>query len=70
MTDEIRYQPKGGMCLSCIALYDNCKSLPFEAMPQLSLEREDMLIANADMHVFNDKADLFDWLMEHFEDTN
>lgn len=35
MTDEIRYQPKGGMCLSCIALYDNCESLPFEAMPQI-----------------------------------
>lgn len=37
---------------------------------QIGPERQGTLIANTDMHVFNDKADLFDWLMEYFEDTN
>jgi len=32
-SDEIQYQPKSGMCLSCKHEFDDCSSLNFKEMP-------------------------------------
>lgn len=36
---DIRYQPKGGMCVACRHRERDCSQLPFHAMPQIASER-------------------------------
>jgi hypothetical protein len=38
------YQPKGGMCLSCVHAHADCSALPFAQMPVIGKVTDDVMI--------------------------
>lgn len=35
------YRPKGGMCMRCVRLHDDCHALPFASMPPIGEYRDE-----------------------------
>lgn len=36
-----QYRPKGGMCMKCIRLHQDCSELPFASMPPIGEYRDE-----------------------------
>ena len=49
--NALRYQPKGGMCLTCIWASADCTNLEFEAMPVIGTTAEGQVIVRCAAHL-------------------
>lgn len=50
MNVQNQYQPKGGMCVTCKKLFNNCSKLHFENMPVISTTADGQVIVRCTAH--------------------
>lgn len=41
MTAPAEFRPKGGMCMKCIRLHQDCSALPFHSMPPIGAYQDE-----------------------------
>lgn len=47
---QINYQPKGGMCMSCVNKHKDCSTLDFKSMPIIDKSKDVIIVRCAEFN--------------------